>query len=71
MKDYVESKLGEGLTEVFAEWAFGEDYRDMAISTMNDVFNKNHPDGPTIPDGMIRTEGIDKMIDYWEQQAVV
>lgn len=68
-RDIIEKLIGHQQAEIFAEWAWGENYRSM-VFTQNAVawWNERHGDKLEIHANNRPKDDIPKMIELWKKE---
>ncbi len=70
LRAIIEYYISYAESEVFAEWAWGKEFRDLNYDEFYQEWNRLHSDLLTIyPDGSIEID-IPKMIDFWKKGLI-
>jgi hypothetical protein len=64
-RDIIESYLPERHVDIFAEWAFGPDFREIERKNLTKAWNSLHGDKMILIDEGKPLEDIPKMIKLW------
>lgn len=66
----IEKLIGHEEAEIFAKWAWGENFRNMIFSDEAvNIWNEKHGDKMTLQGSGSPSEDIPKMVELWKSET--